>query len=620
MSTTSSVMTNPITNDVIDQLVTAYTTQQTTNLVTPLQTKLTGYQNINTAYTTMSSMLSTLNTDVQNLQGSGTGSSSGFTSMIGTSSNSNFVGITAGATATASNYQIRVNQIAKSDIVQSNTLSSTGINTDITGPGAQNFTIVTGDGNGGQNTSNISVNFTASDFTNGTITNQAVMDKIQTAINSDQAVVQSNDVTGSTASSGTFNLTLGGTVHAINYSAGNYSDVMDSIVSQVNKITGLSAEKDSDGNGGYTLKITVTDPTKNISIGGDTGTLVNELNIAATNEIGASGVVSASSFSPSPGNYQFSLTSKQTGNDNRIISLTDANGSSALSTMGINLGTSRPTFAQSTDGTTSTAGFVYATSDLNSEFQFNGLNLVRDSNTVTDLVKGVSFQLNSVMQSTDSTVTTSVSTDTSTIQSSINTFISDFNNLYTYLKQNTSISVTPSSTSTDSTGATTTTPAAITRGALCDDPNTQALLNLMTSLVSLPVSGIDPKQINSLSDMGITFDVTNGLSVTNQTQLTNAITNNSSQLNTLFNSTNGIATVLNSRVTPYLGVGGYLANSQTTINKSITTIQDNITSEQAIVTKDADNTRSQYEQMQQQYDNIIYMQTFISQNSTFFSG
>lgn len=624
-TTTSSVMSNPLTNSAIDSLVSAYTTQQTTNLVTPLQNKLTGYQNINTAYTNMSSMLSSLNTDVQNLQGSGTGSSSGFTSMLGSSSNSSFVGVTAGATATSATYQIRVTQIAKSDIVQSLTLNSTGINTYITGPGTQNFTIVTGDGKGGQNTSNVNVTFADSDFTtDGTskkITNQAVMDKIQSAINSDQAVVQSNDVTGSTASSGTFNLTLGGTVHAINYSAGNYSDVMDSIVSQVNKITGLSAEKDSDGNGSYTLKITVTDPTKNISIGGDTGTLVNELNIAATNEIGASSVVSASSFSPSPGNYQFSLTSKQTGNDNRIISLTDASGSSALSTMGLNnLGSSRPIFAQSSDGTTSTAGFVYAASNLNSQFQFNGLNLQRNSNTVTDLVKGVSFQLNSVMQSTDSTVTASVSTDTSTIQSSLNKFISDFNNLYTYIKRNTSISVTPATTSTSSTGAVTTTPASVTRGALCNDPNTQALLNLMSSLVSLPVSGIDSKQINSLSDAGITFDTTNGLSVSNQTQLTKAITSNSAQLDTLFNSTNGIATVLNSRVTPYLGVGGYLANSQATITKSMTDIQNNITSEQAIVSKNADKTRAQYVQMQQQYNNIIYMQTFISQNSTFFSG
>ena len=618
MSTTSSVMTNPITNDVINSMVSAITTQDTANLVTPLQTKLSNYQKINTAYTSVSSMLSTLNTDTKALQVSGT--TSAFTSMVGTSSNSNFVGITASGLATASSYQVRVTQLAKSDIVQSQTLNSAGINTDITEPGTQNFTIVTGDGKGGQNTSNVSVTFTVSDFTNGTITNQAVMDKIQTAINSNKAVVQSNSVTGSTASSGSFALTLGGTAHTINYSAGNYSDVIDSIVSQVNKITGLSAEKDSDGNGGYTLKITVTDPNKNISIGGDSGTLVSELNIAATNVIGASGVVNASAFAPSPGNYQFSLTAKQTGNDSRIISLTDASGNNALSTMGLNIGSTRPTFAQSTVGTTGTAGFVYATSDLNAKFQFNGLSIERDTNTITDLVKGVSLQLNSAMQSTDATVNLKVSSDTTTIQNSINTFITDFNKLYTFLKTNTSVTVTPATTTTDSTGKTTTTAAAVTRGTLCNDPNTMALLNIMTSLVSLPVAGIDSKNINSISAMGITFDTTNGLSISNQTQLTDAITNNSSQLNTLFNSGNGIATVLNSNITPYLGVGGYLAKSQASLTTSIKAVQDNITSEQAIVTKKADVTRTQYEKMQQQYNNIIYMQTFISQNSTFFSG
>ena len=618
MSTTSSVMTNPITTDVINSMVSAITTQETANLVTPLQTKLTSFQNINSAYTSVSTMLTTLSTDTKALQVSGT--TSAFTSMIGTSSNSSFVGITASGLATASAYQVRVNQIAKSDIVQSNTLSSAGINADITGLGTQTFTIVTGDGKGGQNTSTVSVTFAAADFTNGTITNQAVMDKIQTAINSNQAVVQSNSVSGSTASSGSFTLTLGGTAHTINYSAGNYSDVMDSIVTQINNITGLSAEKDSDGNGGYKLKITVTDSTKNISIGGDTGTLVSELNIAATNVIGAGGVVNASTFAPSPGEYQFSLTSKQTGNDGRIISLTDASGNNALSTMGLNLGSSRPTFAQAADNTTGTAGFVYATSDLNAKFQFNGLNIERDTNTITDLVKGVSIQLNSEMQSTDSTVNLKVSTDTTTIQNSINTFITDFNKIYTYLKTNTTVSVTPATSTTDSSGTTTTTAATVTRGTLIDDPNTQALLNLMTSLVSLPVAGIDSKNINSLSAMGITFDTTNGLSVSNQTQLTNAINNNSAQLNTLFNSSNGIATILNSRITPYLGTGGYLANSQKSLNKTITSIQDNITSEQAIVTKKATDTRTQYQQMQQQYNNIIYMQTFISENATFFSS
>jgi len=614
MSTTT-VMTNPLTTDTINSLVTAYTTEQTTSLVTPLQTKLTKFQNINSAYSVISNKLSTLNDAVKALQVSG--STSAFTSKTGTSSNSNYVGITASGLASASSYTVKVNQIAKNDSIISQTISSTGINTDITAAGTQTFEIVTGNGSGGQNTSHVSVTFADSDFTNGTITNKAVMDKIQTAINSDKAVVLSDSVTGSTESSGSFTLTIGGNAKTITYSAGTYSDVMDSIVTQVNNITGMNAEKVSDGSGGYQLKLTATDTSKSISIGSDTGSLVKELNIATTNEIGASGVVSASAFAPDSGNYQLSLTTKTTGYDNRIVSLSDDSGSKALSTMGINLGTTRQTFAQADSGTTGgTAGYVYATSDLNSKFLFNGLNVTRNSNTVTDLITGVSLQLNSVMQTTDSAVSLTVSTDTSTIQNKLNTFITSFNDLYTYLKTNTAI--TAGSTSTDSSGTTTTTAA--TRGTLCGDSTTQALLNLCTTIANSTVSGIDSKQLNSLSRIGITFDTTNGLSIDDSTTLSSAISSNVDQLSNLFNSTNGIATVLNSRITPYIGTGGYLAKTEASVTKSINSISDNITSQQAVVTKKAAAMRTLYLKEEAEYDTIIYMQTNLEQNSSFYSS
>ena len=588
---TSSIDT-VLTTSNINLLVNSYITNQTNQLVSPISTRKTKYQNLSTAYSTFSSKLTALNTLLEDFKV--TDSTSLFSAKTGTSSNTAFLTASATSSASIGAYNMRVSQLAKNDVLVSQDLASSTTNA-ITG--THTFTITTGDGSNPDFTSNVDVTFSGSE------TNQTVMEKIRDAINSDKAVVQSSTKSASTSYTGgasTFTVDLNGTETVISVNGGGtYLDLMNEISSQINSnISGVSAEvvTDSPNTGDAYLKLTVNDSKNYISISNTSGyDVVSDLGISATKEKGASGVVTASAFSPASGYTQFSLTSQETGVDYRIKGLSDSGSSTALSSIGLNLGTSRPTFDQSTSP--DTAGYLYSditsSSLLNSQITFNGLTISRNSNTISDLVSGVTFNLKSTMQASDQDVNVSVSNDVNSIESKVQNFISKFNDIYQYLKTNT---VGGSST---------------TSGALAYDSNASGLLNSLRSIAYTTISGVPTGDLNSLSEIGISFDTTTGLSISDTTTFEQKVNESADQVAALFNSTNGIANTLYNKIDPYLGSAGYLALKQDTFNNNIRSLGDKITAAQDRINKSADSLRSQYEKLQTQLADMIAMQNMI---------
>ncbi len=584
-----------LTTSGINSLISSYISTETNNKITPLNTRKTRYQNLDAAYVTLNGKLGTLNSLLYTLKGTGT--SSAFLDKSSTSSNQNFVSATVSGTAQAGSYSMRVNQLAQNDLVLSQDPTSTSNSTVITAAGTHNFVLTAGDGAGGVLTSNVAVTFNTSDFVNGAITNASLMSKIASAVNNDTAVVSSASVTGSTVSSGSFTVNLGGTNTTINYTAGTYSAVMDSIVTQLNAISGITAQKIINGSN-VQLQVTVNDNSKYISLGSDTGTLLTELGIANTKEISAAGMVTASVFSPTTTTSQLSITAKQSGYDYRIESLTDQAGSQALASVGLNLGATRQSFAQNAG--LDTPGYVYATTQLNAMLQFNGINIERNSNVITDLVSNVTLNLKSVMQATDPTVNVTVQNDATKIKGKIQSFIDTFNDLYKYIKSQTAYT----------NG---------TRGVLVGDSNSTALQSMLYSTTTSDVAGLSTTQINSLSKIGITFDINNGLSVTNSTQLDNAISSNLDQVAAVFNSTNGIATVLYNNTTPYLTAAtGYIAVARNGFSSAIQNLNDSISSKQTRINSSADSLRKQYIGLQSQLSQLLSMQSYFSSGSSLF--
>lgn len=569
-----------LTTSGINSLVSYYANNEAQKRIAPLETRKTKYTSISNIYSGLLTKVDALKSKMSVLKATGT--SSAFATKKAVSSNTTAVTVTANTAASKGAFALRVNQLAKNDLVVSLDKNSADFSS-ITTPGTYSFAIKGGNGEGGQFSSNVAVELLAEDFTNGNISFEALATKVSKAINDDKAIVTSNSVTGSTISSGSFNLDFNGTVTTINYSTGTYEGVIDSIITQLEGISGLAAEKVVDGSN-VQLKLTVTDSTKYISINADTGTLVSELGIAVNQEKGASGIASATAFSPSSGLTQISLTAKNSGAGFKIEDIADLSGG-VLGEFGLNLGANRTTFVQNASGV-DTAGYVYDTAILNSKIVFNGLNIERNSNNISDLVTGVTLNLKSVMAVDDNDVTVDISNDVSAVRTKIDEFISSFNDLYTYIKTNT--------TSQDGV-----------RGVLLGDSSGSSLLSLLSSTAYTPISSLGTGTINSLSEMGITYNSNTGLSITDSDQLNNVLENNIEEVEQTFNSDSGIAVNLYNRLLPYTGFSGYLTSRKSTIDENIKAASDSITRIQTKIEKDSEVLRNRYIQLQSQLSELL---------------
>jgi len=582
-----------LTTSSINSLITSYIANENEKLITPITKRVSKYQSLSSVYSILSSKLDKFKSLLTNLRS--TESSSLFNAKSAASSNTSFITASAGNSASVGAYGIRVNQLAKNDLLVSQELSSTLANA-VTG--TQYFTVKTGDGSGGEYISNIEVALT------GTETNQTVMEKIRDAINADKAVVSSSSMSTSSSYSGgtsTFKINLNGTEKSITVNGGGtYEELIDELVSKINTdISGVTAEKvvDSPNPGDVKLKLTVGDASKYISITHESGfDLVSDLNIGVTKEKGASGIVTASVLSPVSGFSQFTLTTKETGVDFRIKELSDNSTYSALSSIGLNLGSDRPTFNQSTDP--DTTGYVYSditvNSQLNAIIEFNGLNIQRNSNVVSDLVSGVTFSLKSLMEPTDPNVNVTVTADTSSIKTKIEDFITQFNDIYTYIKAQ--------QESSNTTG----------RGVLSSDGNASTLLSTLSELVYSKVPGISDQNINTLYQIGLTFNSNTGLSISDSSKLEQKIRDNGDEIAALFNSTDGISNALYNKINPYLGIEGYLSKSKSNFESNIKALNDRKIAGEKRINKSSIILRQRYEQLQAQLASILTIQNFFS--------
>lgn len=578
----------------INSFIDDYRASEAKQKVDPLTKKKKNTDDLTTAYTDLTTKLTELKNISYAMQLKDT--SSAFLLKKAVSSDTKFVDITATSAAAASSQSLRVNQLAKSDLVISQDLTSTANSAAITAPGTHNMVFTAGDGKGGTFTSKVSVTFEASDFTLGAISNANVIAKIQSAINSSKTTVISNTVTGSTASTGSFNLNLNGTVTAINYTAGTYSDVLDSIATQINKLSGIQAEKIDGGGGNYSLKLTVTDSSKYLTVAGDTSGLLAELAVSVNNEMGASGLLSASTFGPDSTLSQLSIAAKKSGNGFKLLSLSDSSGN-ALASLGLNLGGTRTSFVQNESGA-DTAGFVYATSELNAKFDFNGIKVERNSNQISDLIPGATITLKSLMQPTDTTVNLDISSDSTKISEKIQDFIKKFDDIYIYLKEK---------TKSTKEG----------RGLLIGDSTAESFKYLFSSMSTSSVVGINTDEVNSLSKLGISFNVGEGLSLDDPAKLEKLIKEKPEQVEALFNSTNGIASTLYSRINPYVNATGYLFQKKTSLGINSKYLEDRITAVQERINLSASNLRLRYMKSMSQINALVSNQSIFFMKSIF---
>lgn len=581
---------NALTTSGINQLVNSYIQTETSKRVNPLKAKQEKYNNLSSAYGKILNYIDSLKNSLSVLKNNSTDSV--FKAKTVKSSNESRITATAASTAVAGNYSLRVNQLAKNDIIISLDKNSNDLTSEFA-PGEYSFKFRAGDGQGGIFNSIVKITLNTSDFSNGNISFSALADKINQAVNNDNAEIISNTVSGSYNNSGTFTFVYGGTEQTINYTAGNYEQIIDNIVSQLNSINGVLAEKVTSGSS-FGLKITSSEKSKYIQLKNDSDNLLSSLGINSEKEFAASGIISSSVFTPISGKTQISFTTKNSGYDFRFTEISDITTNGLLGAFGLNIGTSRPNFVQN-ENSDDVPGFVYQTNQLNSKLTFNGLEVQRNSNEINDLISGVNIKLLSLSASNEADVILTVINDSSSVKSKIESFISKFNEFYKFLKEN-------SSSKKDK------------RGLLLGDSNASSLLNLLNNYAINSLQGFPANSINSLSKLGITFSVDNGLSISSDSQLKSLLENNIPEVENFFNSSQGFSKLLYDALDPYSGSAGYIKKAQNYLSSSVNYVNDTINRSEKNISKSAERLRAEYQKLQSQLAALISNQSYFMSN------
>lgn len=569
----------------INQTIESYKLVERNRKISPLETRKSKYSGLSSAWGTLKSRLDSLQSVLSELKS--TSDSSIFNSKSSNLSDNDYFSVSASTSAISSAYTLKIDQLAKGDLGVSSTYTSTdsiGLSA-----GTHTIQIQSGDYTG-----------TADVTVTGSEDYKTFMENLATALNNDKAVVTSTDPGGNITTSGTLEFDIGGTKTEISYDYSNktYTEVVDDLVEQINsKGFGVTAEND-----GGALKMTVNDKDKYISIAeksGTSGTLVSDLGVGVTKEKGTGGLVSVSSFSPSTGNSKLSIVAKETGYDNRLI-MSDLSGG-AMNAIGF---TNSILTNHTTAPDDNTAGFKYdvtssSSNDLNSKITFNGINIQRNTNNIDDLLQGVEIDLKSAQKDTDEAISFSVSNNTDSIKGKITEFIDKFNEAYTYIKTN---------YFSDKNN----------RGLFVGDASASSLMRKLQTTAIENIDGLPAGDLDSLYDLGISFDTTNGLSISDESKLTSAITENVDQVAAVFNSTNGLASTLHTTLEDYLGFDGSITRMIESYDSNVSYYTDRITATNSRIDKSAELLRKQYEQLQINYAEMLNMQNFFSQSGGFF--
>lgn len=192
------------------------------------------------------------------------------------------------------------------------------------------------------------------------------------------------------------------------------------------------------------------------------------------------------------------------------------------------------------------AGKTLATAQ-SAKFTIDGLSVTRDTNSISDVVSGLSFELKATGASN-----LSVTRDEAGVQTNVKKFVDAYNVLMNYINTETKV------TTVNETSAPVT-------GALVGDSSVRSLVNTLRSeLVSPQGDGA----IRALADMGITTKKDGTLEM-DAAKVGKAISSSFEGVAAYFTGDNGLANRLGEKLKPYTDAGGILESRTDSLQATI---------------------------------------------------
>lgn len=178
----------------------------------------------------------------------------------------------------------------------------------------------------------------------------------------------------------------------------------------------------------------------------------------------------------------------------------------------------------------------------------DGQAATRSSNVISDVLQGVTLDLQSAAPGTD--VNLDIKLDNQAIKQTITNFVTAYNNL---------ISTTDKLGKFDSSSS--------NNGALVGDSTLRSIRNELRQQTSAPVTSAS-SNFDTLKTIGIDID-RYGVMTLDSATLDKSLAANLSAVSDVFASTGGIATRLDDKVRQYLQTGGPLDTRQSSLNKQL---------------------------------------------------
>lgn len=264
---------------------------------------------------------------------------------------------------------------------------------------------------------------------------------------------------------------------------------------------------------------------------------------------------------------RLTITSKNTGSDNNIKF--DDNGSGVLNALGFDNVDPNASIRTPINSGNQYAHFKIAdVSQLDSEIEVNGITVVRGSNTISDVLQGVTLNLLKTQEASAQPVTLTTEVDTNAVQNLLTPLVNAYNDLLQFLNSNKSL--------------------------LRDEP---LLRNLISNLRVIPSQAITSAQTGNpqfLNEIGIKTNTDGTLSISDLTKLKEALASDYTKVADLFTSSDSFVRKLQNVTGLLSGDTNYLTNKTNLVQQQIYEMQKRITELETKIEIQAENYKNDY--------------------------
>ncbi|MGB9851719.1 MAG: flagellar filament capping protein FliD [Candidatus Kapaibacteriota bacterium] len=264
---------------------------------------------------------------------------------------------------------------------------------------------------------------------------------------------------------------------------------------------------------------------------------------------------------------RLTITAKNTGKDNKITF--DDNGSGVLNALGFNNVDPNANVRTPVNSGSQYAHFKIAdTSQLDSEIEVNGITVIRSSNTISDVIDGLTINLLKTQSATDQPVTLTTEVNTEAVQNLLNPLISAYNDLLQFLNNNKSL--------------------------LSDEPLLRNLISNLRVIPSQAVTSAASGNPQYLSEIGIKTGADGTLSISDTDKLKKALVADYTKVADLFTSSDSFVNKLSNVTSILSGDTNYLTKKTNIVQQQIYEMQKRISEMETKIEIQAENYKNEY--------------------------